>query len=245
MIPMKKHLLKIGVFSNDRVNVNAQRMVLRREGLQDLIKKRTAFLPEVVSLKQRLTTIFEGYKKIPKCPYCRNDRTFDNRGAYAYNRTCGSPSCASASRASTLGTEALAICIEKRKISMSAIGEDGLTSFQRMYAKQHQTKVTNGLYASYKDHSAKQAYRSKCMKITKMNDLSKLPNFHLRGSRFEGSYELDHKVSIAYGFTNGVDPKIIGHLCNLEMVPWRANARKNLKCSIPLEVLLEKISKHQ
>jgi hypothetical protein len=52
-------------------------------------------------------------------------------------------------------------------------------------------------------------------------------------------HQLDHKYSVIEGFQNGIDPKIIGSLPNLEMLPARINNQKKRKCSITLISLLE------
>lgn len=56
------------------------------------------------------------------------------------------------------------------------------------------------------------------------------------------NYHLDHKFSIKAGFINKIDPKYIGHRYNLELIPAMDNMRKNAKCSITIEKLLESIN---
>lgn len=63
------------------------------------------------------------------------------------------------------------------------------------------------------------------------------PN-NLRGK----DYHLDHKFSIKAGFINKISPKYIGHRCNLELLPALDNMKKNAKCSITIETLLESIN---
>lgn len=50
-------------------------------------------------------------------------------------------------------------------------------------------------------------------------------------------YELDHKFSKVQGFLQGVEPDIIGHYHNLELLPKRENRSKRTKCSILLDDL--------
>ncbi len=57
----------------------------------------------------------------------------------------------------------------------------------------------------------------------------------VRGKEFE----LDHKFSKNQGFLNNIDPKIIGHYTNLELIPRHSNRKKYNKCSITLTELLE------
>lgn len=42
----------------------------------------------------------------------------------------------------------------------------------------------------------------------------------------DGGYQLDHKVSIKWGFYHGLNPKIVGGLSNLQMLSWKENRDK-------------------
>jgi hypothetical protein len=52
-------------------------------------------------------------------------------------------------------------------------------------------------------------------------------------------YHLDHKYSIKMGFVDEIDPKIIGSVVNLEILPKLENSTKRANCSIPKETLLK------
>lgn len=52
------------------------------------------------------------------------------------------------------------------------------------------------------------------------------------------NYHLDHKYSIYQGFVDDIDPKIIGSIYNLEMLPFDKNISKGCKCSITKEELI-------
>jgi len=60
--------------------------------------------------------------------------------------------------------------------------------------------------------------------------------------RSYNTYHLDHKISILYGFLNNIDPKIIGHKCNLEILYYKDNLSKGSKCSLTLDELLNRIN---
>jgi len=66
-----------------------------------------------------------------------------------------------------------------------------------------------------------------------------IKNYHLRGRKV--GYQLDHKFSVIEGFLQKIDPKIIGHWKNLEILTSLDNQRKWKKCSINMETLLEEI----
>ena len=68
----------------------------------------------------------------------------------------------------------------------------------------------------------------------------KIENIELRG-REEG-YDLDHKYSIYNGFKNNIDPNIIGHYKNLEVLKDIENRSKGKNSSIELNKLLKEIN---
>lgn len=68
------------------------------------------------------------------------------------------------------------------------------------------------------------------------NDIN--PNNYKRGRK---TYHLDHKISILFGYLNDIDPEIIGHRCNLEMLYYKENIKKQANCSLSLNELLERI----
>lgn len=57
-----------------------------------------------------------------------------------------------------------------------------------------------------------------------------------RGNNITG-VSRDHMVSVRYGFNNNIDPKIISHPANCQLLPHSENSSKHMKCSITLEEL--------
>lgn len=55
-----------------------------------------------------------------------------------------------------------------------------------------------------------------------------IENLEMRSKHFH----LDHKYSIKMGFINDIDPKIIGSVINMEIIPAKINSSKKEKCSI-------------
>lgn len=89
-------------------------------------------------------------------------------------------------------------------------------------------------------------YKLKVRKYTRRNDLSGLQYWNDRGRAGKvGAYHLDHKYSVAEGFRNNVLPQIIGHICNLEYIPWRKNASKVDNCSIGIDELMKLINNYE
>jgi len=52
----------------------------------------------------------------------------------------------------------------------------------------------------------------------------------------------DHRISVDYGYQHGIDPQIIQHPANCHLVLHTENQRKNTKCSITIEKLMDDIS---
>ena len=61
-----------------------------------------------------------------------------------------------------------------------------------------------------------------------------------RGNNLNG-VSRDHMISIKYGFENNIDPKIISHPANCQLLRHNDNVSKGFKNSITLEQLLNKI----
>lgn len=57
-------------------------------------------------------------------------------------------------------------------------------------------------------------------------------------------YHLDHIYSIADGFKNDVEPKVIASMCNLRIIDAKENLQKGIKSDITLESLLNLFNKY-
>jgi hypothetical protein len=73
-------------------------------------------------------------------------------------------------------------------------------------------------------------YRNEVDRLTKKQPLHELQHYDKRGPNGkEGAYTLDHIISVALGFKNGIDPNIIASINNLRMIPWKDNIVKGWK----------------
>jgi hypothetical protein len=61
-----------------------------------------------------------------------------------------------------------------------------------------------------------------------------------RGDNLNG-VSRDHIVSVKFGYENKIDPKIISHPANCQLLRHNENISKNKKCSLTIDELLEKI----
>lgn len=64
-------------------------------------------------------------------------------------------------------------------------------------------------------------------KLTKLNDIKKLENYENRA--YIGGYHLDHKISVYYGYRNGITCDKIAHISNLRYITGIENFCKNRK----------------
>lgn len=62
-----------------------------------------------------------------------------------------------------------------------------------------------------------------------------------RGDNLNG-VSRDHIVSVSFGFKNGIDPKIISHPANCQLLRHNDNVSKHKKCGLTIAELLVKIS---
>lgn len=102
-------------------------------------------------------------------------------------------------------------------------------------------KRTGYTYAEYVKQLPKyKAYSNEVRLITGRQPLHQLENYDKRGKSRKNSdaYQVDHRYSVIEGFKNGIDPNILGHITNLQMLPWRDNLKKKGLCSITLEELI-------
>lgn len=72
------------------------------------------------------------------------------------------------------------------------------------------------------------------------NHKNKIENINLLKKK---QYQLDHRYSVYQGFLDKVDPHIIGHWKNLEVLTQKENRRKSYDCSITLDELKEMIGR--
>lgn len=84
-----------------------------------------------------------------------------------------------------------------------------------------------GIYPSKREKI--NSYKLIVKKLTELNDLSGLVNIHLREWR---KYDLDHKISVSYGFKNNIPPENIAHISNLRIISHQENIIKGVNIFI-------------
>lgn len=86
-------------------------------------------------------------------------------------------------------------------------------------------------YEEYRESlPAWRAYKIDVWRITNQQPLHILENFDKRGVNGQTeAYTLDHITSIKRGFIQNIPPEQIGHISNLQMLPWEENITKGWK----------------
>jgi len=111
------------------------------------------------------------------------------------------------------------------------------------------TKIERGWVIPDEFLSDYQIYRKKVKRLTEIvykkykNIIN--PNNLERITNGKNGVQLDHKYSIIEGFLNNVEPEIISHHCNLQMLEWDNNRTKSKKCDIDLEQLKNEIKSYE
>lgn len=109
--------------------------------------------------------------------------------------------------------------------------------------KRFDTRVVKGISVSLEKRTELEQYSFNVWRETNMNwriyqDFINPENIK-RGKK----YHLDHKYSIIQGFLDNIDYKIIGSPINLEIIPGSENCKKQGKCSIEKQQLIEDFKK--
>jgi hypothetical protein len=126
----------------------------------------------------------------------------------------------------------------KNKMDLTTgLNHSQLRSYKAALSKESTGKAMSQ-FGGRKDEFKK--YKSYVISYTFQNNLSDLDNFDKRGNhaKDKSAYHIDHKFSALEGFKHNIDPKIIGNICNLQMIPWLDNIQKGSTCSITKDQLL-------
>jgi len=133
----------------------------------------------------------------------------------------------------------------RRKLSDRNTGKFGIsfyTVWKRRYSEQeYNDKVSRVQWKRsksekyYEEWLARivdkdfKVYRKEVTKATNKNNLKELYGYSRRGlsnKADNGVFQLDHIVTVKYGFDHGISPELIGSKENIRFVHWRVNLRK-------------------
>lgn len=159
---------------------------------------------------------------IVKCGYCGIDREI-----YPANKSKLCASCSAKKRFNSLE-------LHNKEIWTSPCKRCGII---RTYCRIKTWKQRRELCVSCSQIKTTEHYNREYQKYkglvwseTNRQPLYLLENFDKRGkSGVDGAYQIDHVISIKYGFDNKINPNIIGNIKNLQMLPWKENRNKSSK----------------
>jgi uncharacterized Zn finger protein (UPF0148 family) len=127
---------------------------------------------------------------------------------------------------------------ELRVLRSNTIGLIGKKNLLERYNE----KIKMGEWISPENKTDYIGYRDRVRKLTDENFQKQFLN--IKNSKLRGNgWDLDHKISIHYGFKNHIPEEHISHIKNLEMLPSKINYKKGSNCSMSYESLLESIEK--
>ena len=146
------------------------------------------------------------------CPNCNNELGYASQ--FSFNRAIKQNSvCNSCS--SILYKKSWAYVIKEEHIKKMAAKKAGYTTYEAYLA----------------DLDNRKKYYREVRKITRQQDISLLENYDkLRGlCGVEGAYQLDHIIPVSAGYEQGLPAEKIGHISNLQIIPWKDNLLKSNK----------------
>ena len=123
---------------------------------------------------------------------------------------------------------------------MKKYGVENFAKHDDFKQKSYNTRLKNGSIVPKEDKSKYNLFYEEVKSVTERSYYDHYyqinPEKLLRG---KNTYHLDHIYSIAEGFKNNVDPKIIGHWTNLRILSASINIKKNYHCDKTLDELYE------
>jgi len=138
--------------------------------------------------------------------------------------------------------------IQKRRNTMlSKTSEEKIEITKKRFASRYATSM-DLIDIWYNDKESKELYYRAVWEYTEISyNYNKhiIDPHNLRGFTDGTEYHLDHTYSIMQGFIYSVDPKIIGHACNLQILPAVDNLTKSAECWITLDELNRKIGQFE
>lgn len=123
-----------------------------------------------------------------------------------------------------------------------SLGNMTLTEYRDKFSpdwlvKRKITKVKRGLELPTDQIPAFVRYRNRVHYLThitykkfkhKINPKN-LPRVTATVGKLRGGYQVDHILSVKYGFLNNIPPEVLADVSNLQMLHWRANIKKGWK----------------
>jgi hypothetical protein len=101
------------------------------------------------------------------------------------------------------------------------------------------TMINKGYWTCPNQKTDWENYKRSVINLTRQSYISNKDKINPYDMKRGKGWELDHRYSVSEGFKNNIEPKIISHWSNLELLDDKHNAIKWTQCSITVEQLLE------
>lgn len=124
--------------------------------------------------------------------------------------------------------------IKKKKVDIFKLTEEEFKKLMPSLKRKKLDKITD---------TKKRLYYYQCWYVTESQPLHLLKYHKKRGFRCARCYNLDHIVSISYGYLNNISPEMIGNISNLRFIPYKENIRKGHKLTEDSHKVLRSFSK--
>lgn len=231
---------------------NALRWLNKREPeLWENIVDATSFLDDNAKPKQRCWHVLNDTWEHPRCPTTNEKvRWYENRyltyiSTRAQNLDPENQKMRQKTMMKRYGVKhALQSKEIKRKIADTYMKKYGVTNpsqIPEIKDKIKDTLINSGHWRSDEDKDSQELYNQQVDNHSAQswrdhhNEIN--PNNYTRGVC---KYHLDHIYPKIKGYVEGIDPKIIGHWTNLQVIHYTENLAKHAKAGMTKEELYEK-----
>lgn len=249
-----KQLLKeyLSNYEGGFAHRNAIRYLYQRDlDLWVGIVKATKFLDDDAKPKQRCWHVLNDVWRYPRCPTTNEKvRWFENRYlTYISTRAqIADPANQKRKQKTMMKKYGVKHALQSKELKqkcadtwMGKYGVDNPSKKQEIKDKIKDTLIETGHWRSDEDKGSQELYNQQVDNYSEYNwrdHHDKInPNNYIRGVC---TYHLDHIYPKVLGYVEGIDPKIIGHWTNLQIIYYTENLKKHAKPGITKEALIEK-----
>ena len=250
---MKENLiLYLSKYDGGYSHRNAIRHLHKRDAvLWQKIMEKTSFLPANAKPKQRCWHILNDVWEIPLCPITGEKvKWCENRYLTYVNLRASTSDPRRQEKTKTTmmkryGVEhALRSEHIRKKARKTTLRNHGVTNPSKsptLMKKMKETRLSRGSYRSPEEIPDMECYYLQVALYTEESWKCHYNKINPKGlPRGKNQYHLDHIFSRIDGYRNNIPPEIIGHWSNLQMLDYRANAKKNRNSSISVDLLIER-----
>jgi hypothetical protein len=126
----------------------------------------------------------------------------------------------------------------QREDVKAKIAEGMASQTPEAMAKKRATRIKNGFEIPPEQKTEFARYRALVDTVTRKHlreNRDKIEDGHLEIGRTR--HHTDHVFSVYDGFVNGVEPEVVGHWCNLKLLPYHENCAKSIRSDMTLTEL--------